>query len=37
MKTIKNHKDYGFWNQDIRLSKLSQFDDSLEELEKDLI
>ena len=32
MKKFKRHKDYGFWAQDIRLSKLSQFGDPLEKL-----
>jgi IS5 family transposase len=34
MKTFKRHKDYGFWDQDIRLSKLSQLGDPLERLNK---
>ena len=34
MKTFKRHRDYGFWDQDIRLSKLSQLGDPLEKLEK---
>jgi hypothetical protein len=34
MKKFKCHKDYGFWNQDIRLSKLSQLGDSLTEEQK---
>jgi IS5 family transposase len=32
MKKFKRHKDYGFWDQDIRLSKLSQLGDPLERL-----
>jgi IS5 family transposase len=32
MKTFKKHRDYGFWDQDIRLSKLSQLGDPLETL-----
>jgi transposase len=32
MKTFKRHKDYGLWDQDIRLSKLSQMGDPLERL-----
>ncbi len=34
MKTFKKHRDYGFWDQDIRLSKLSQLGDPLEKLNK---
>jgi IS5 family transposase len=34
MKTFKKHKDYGFFDQDIRLSKLSQLGDPLERLNK---
>ena len=34
MKRYKRHKDYGFWDQDIRLSKLSQLGDPLERLNK---
>jgi IS5 family transposase len=34
MKTFKRHRDYGFWDQDIRLSKLSQLGDPLEKLVK---
>ena len=33
-KTFKRHRDYGFWDQDIRLSKLSQLGDPLENLNK---
>lgn len=32
MKKFKRHKDYGFFDQDIRLSKLSQLGDPLEKL-----
>lgn len=32
MKRFKRHKDYGFFDQDIRLSKLSQLGDPLEKL-----
>ena len=32
MKHFKRHKDYGFFDQDIRLSKLSQLGDPLEKL-----
>jgi hypothetical protein len=28
MKKFKRHKDYGFWDQDIRLSKLRQLGDT---------
>jgi IS5 family transposase len=34
MKTFKKHRDYGFWDQDIRLSKLSHLSDPLEKLNK---
>ena len=34
MKKFKRHKDFGFWDQDIRLSKLSQLGDPLEKLNK---
>ena len=34
MKLFKRHKDYGFFDQDIRLSKLSQLGDPLERLNK---
>jgi IS5 family transposase len=34
MKIFKRHKDYGFFDQDIRLSKLSQLGDPLERLNK---
>ena len=34
MKSFKKHKDYGFWDQDIRLSKLSKLGDPLERLER---
>ena len=36
MKKFKRHKDYGFFDQDIRLSKLSQLGDPLERLNKGL-
>jgi IS5 family transposase len=32
MKKFKRHRDYGFWDQDIRLIKLSQLGDPLEKL-----
>jgi hypothetical protein len=32
MKSYKRHKDYGFWDQDIRLSKISKLGDLLEKL-----
>jgi transposase, IS5 family len=32
MKTYKRHRDYGFFDQDIRLSKLSELGDPLETL-----
>jgi IS5 family transposase len=34
MKQFKRHKDYGFFDQDIRLSRLSQLGDPLERLNK---
>ena len=34
MKKFKKHRDYGFWDQDIRLSRLSQLGDPLERLNK---
>ena len=34
MKKFKRHRDYGFWDQDIRLSQLSQLGDPLEKLNK---
>ena len=34
MKIFKRYRDYGFWDQDIRLSKLSQLGDPLERLSK---
>jgi IS5 family transposase len=34
MQRFKRHKDYGFFDQDIRLSKLSQLGDPLERLNK---
>jgi hypothetical protein len=33
-KTFKRHRDYGFGDQDLRLSKLSQLGDPLEKLNK---
>jgi transposase len=32
MKSFKRHNDYGFWDQDIRLSKISRLGDPLEKL-----
>jgi IS5 family transposase len=32
MQKFKRHRDYGFWDQDIRLSKLSRLGDPLEKL-----
>ena len=34
MKKFKRHRDFGLWDQDIRLSKLSQLGDPLEKLNK---
>jgi len=34
MKTYKRHKDYGFFDQDFRLSKISKLGDPLERLNK---
>jgi IS5 family transposase len=34
MKTFKRHRDYGFFDQDIRLTKLSNLGDPLEKLDK---
>ena len=34
MKRFKRHRDYGFFDQDLRLSKLSQLGDPLEKLKK---
>lgn len=34
MKGFKRHRDFGFWDQDIRLSKLSRLGDPLERLSK---
>ena len=34
MKKFNKHKDYGFWDQDIRPSKLSRLGDPLERLKK---
>ena len=36
MKKYKRYKDYGFWDQDIRLRKLSQLGDPLEKLYKEI-
>lgn len=36
MKRYKRHKDYGFFDQDIRLSKLSQLGDPLVKLDKSI-
>lgn len=36
MKRFKRHKDYGFFDQDLRLSKLSQLCDPLEKLAQDV-
>ena len=33
-KRYKRHRDYGFFDQDIRLSKLSQLGDPLEKLKE---
>ena len=33
-RKFKKHRDYGFWDQDIRLSKLSKLGDPLERLDK---
>jgi transposase len=32
MKSFKRHKDYGFWDQEIRLSKISRLGDLFEKL-----
>lgn len=32
MKKFKRHRDYGFFDQDIRLTKLSELGDPLEKL-----
>ena len=37
MKRYKRYKDYGFFDQDIRLSKLSQLGDPLEKLNDGII
>jgi len=34
MKKFKRHRDYGFWDQDIRMSKLSLLGDPLERLKE---
>ena len=36
MKRYKRYRDYGFWDQDIRLSKLSHLCDPLEKLYKEI-
>lgn len=36
MKTFKRHRDYGFFDQDIRLTKLSQLGDPLEKLNQNI-
>lgn len=36
MKRFKRHRDYGFFDQDLRLSKLSQLGDPLEKLNKEI-
>ena len=36
MKVFKRHKDYGFWDQDFRLTKLSKLGDPLERLNNDI-
>jgi len=36
MKRFKRHRDYGFFDQDIRLSKLSQLGDPLEKLNNNI-
>ena len=36
MKRYKRYRDYGFWDQDIRLIKLSQLGDPLEKLNKEI-
>jgi len=33
-KKFKRHRDYGFWDQNIRLIKLSKLGDPLERLDK---
>jgi len=34
MKSFKKHRDYGFFDQDIRLGKLTQLADPLEKLNR---
>lgn len=34
MKSFKKHRDYSFFDQDIRLSKLTQLGDPLEKLNR---
>ena len=36
MKTFKKYRDYGFFDQDIRLSKISQLGDPLEKLNQSI-
>jgi transposase len=36
MKRFKRHKDYGFWDQDMRLSKFSRLGDPLEKLNREI-
>jgi hypothetical protein len=35
MKTYKQHKDYGFWDQNLCLSKISKLEDTLDRLNED--
>ena len=32
MRRFKRHKNYSFWNQDLRLSRISKLGDPLEKL-----
>ena len=36
MKAFKKHRDYGFFDQDIRLTKLSKLGDPLVKLDKEI-
>lgn len=36
MKTYKKYRDYGFFDQDLRLTKLSQLGDPLEKLNQNI-
>jgi len=36
MKKYKRHGNYGFFDQDTRLSKLTKLDDPLEKLDKEI-